>query len=331
MSNDLRSRRLALDKPTPATAPLKFRSSIHVTKRDDRGVLMFMLMLVLRPISRFLLKPSSIQPLGSSRLKPPRSVRRHCSIIERQVEDIWIYDISTRATKASSKNSEGKERHKLRIFYFNGGAYQMPPSQEHWALARHIATHTPHTTVSVISYPLAPNTPAPKSFPMLVRLYHTLMREADQAGESVTFAGDSAGGNLAISIPLYVLSQPSRQPSPLPSPTHEDPSHYDDLSESSKPDTAKTHSPPPPPADHHVLAPKNILLICPSVDMRHVNPSPESLIAKKDPMLSQKFLESTARTYVGDWSVDDPRVSPLLADMEPLARYGVQVHGCTAG
>ncbi|EIM81468.1 alpha/beta-hydrolase [Stereum hirsutum FP-91666 SS1] len=309
-------------QPASATPPLKTSSSIIVTKRDDRGLLMHLLMLLLRPISRFLLRPSSLQPPGSTRLKPPRSVRRKCTVTERQVDDIWIYDLTTRATHATKEEaSKGKEVcRKGRIYYFNGGAYQMLPSSEHWSLALHMATHIPRTTVSVVSYPLAPNSTAPISFPMLVKLYHTLMREADEAGETVTFAGDSAGGNFAISVPLYALSNPV-QPSPLPSPVHEPGSDSSD----------STHPPPPPPPGNRILAPKNILLICPSVDMRHVNPHPESATARLDPMLSTKVLEHTARTYVGEWDLSDPRVSPLLADLEPLAKFGVEVHGCTAG
>lgn len=310
------------EQPTPATSPLRTGSSIKVTKRDERGLLMYLLMLILRPISRFLLRPSRIQPPGSTRLKPPRSVRRKCTVNERQVDDIWLYDLTTRATHTSKEEtdeSKGPGGERRRIYYFNGGAYQMIPSSEHWSLALHMATHIPRTTVSVVSYPLAPNSPAPISFPMLVKLYHTLMREANEAGESVTFAGDSAGGNFAISVPLYALSNPI-QPTPLPSPHERDSNPWDSV-----------HPPPPPPADHHILAPKNILLICPSVDMRHINPHPESETARRDPMLSLKTLEHTARTYVGEWDLSDPRVSPLLADLEPLARFGVEVHGCTAG
>lgn len=61
--------------------------------------------------------------------------------------------------------------------------------------------------MTIISYPLAPNTPAKASIPHLSKLYHSLLQESQERGEKVVLMGDSAGGNVAIALVLYVLKQ----------------------------------------------------------------------------------------------------------------------------
>lgn len=58
---------------------------------------------------------------------------------------------------------------------------------------------------TVISYPLAPHDPAPKTFPRLLAIYIRLLKEALERGEQVYVAGDSAGANLALAVPLHDL------------------------------------------------------------------------------------------------------------------------------
>jgi acetyl esterase/lipase len=72
----------------------------------------------------------------------------------------------------------------------------------------------PHATISIISYPLAPNSPAPAAFPQLLDVYNQLLVEAQRAGEIVTIMGDSAGGNLALCVPLEALRINSDGPKP---------------------------------------------------------------------------------------------------------------------
>lgn len=69
--------------------------------------------------------------------------------------------------------------------------------------------------VTLVSYPLAPHSPGKDSIPHLSRLYLTLMLESTANGERVTFMGDSAGGNVVLSLILHILKQGGKE-GPVP-------------------------------------------------------------------------------------------------------------------
>ena len=56
--------------------------------------------------------------------------------------------------------------------------------------------------VTLVSYPLAPKSPAPVTLPHLQRLYRQLLLEAQQQGRQLLLAGDSAGANITLSIAI---------------------------------------------------------------------------------------------------------------------------------
>lgn len=76
-----------------------------------------------------------------------------------------------------------------------------------------MATAVP-AIITLVSYPLAPNSPAKDSIPHLAKLYHIIMQESMSKGEIVTFMGDSAGGNVAFCLVLHVLSSIPEAPAP---------------------------------------------------------------------------------------------------------------------
>ncbi|KAL8969061.1 MAG: hypothetical protein Q9183_002171 [Haloplaca sp. 2 TL-2023] len=154
-----------------------------------------MLQLPIKPFGTFLGKPGKPLPAGSPRLTPHPTAEASCNISERQVDGIWIYDLSAH---------EGA-RNPKRIYYFAGGGFQMPPSPQHWKFCADLCHQLSNTTVSLISCPLAPNSPAPETLPLLVELYYLLMEAATESGERVTFMGDSTGANLALSVPLCAM------------------------------------------------------------------------------------------------------------------------------
>lgn len=83
----------------------------------------------------------------------------------------------------------------------------MPPSSDHWKFCATLAKSIPDVVVSIISPPLAPNCPAPDTFPQLTGLFKTLLIQAEQKHESVSFAGDSSGANLILTVVLNTLQQ----------------------------------------------------------------------------------------------------------------------------
>ncbi|KAF2717502.1 alpha/beta-hydrolase [Polychaeton citri CBS 116435] len=254
---------LASGEPTPD-------SELHVTERTERSLMMHIMQLIIKPINGHVIKPRKIFPPGSPQLTPPKKVHKRCDVQERQVDDMWIYDIVAK-----------------RVYYFAGGGWQMAASSEHWALMAELACRLPNTTVSLISYPLAPKSPAPVTFVPLERLYLKLLEESATKQEKVILAGDSAGGNIALCLATSTLC-----------------------------------------ASEDCLAPEAIFVLSPSTDLRRHNPQIK-VIEKHDPLLKISFINSTAKAWWERWDPGDPRVSPIRADLKPLARKGVKVHGVT--
>ncbi|KAI9708306.1 MAG: hypothetical protein M1820_004010 [Bogoriella megaspora] len=324
-------------------------TSIDVTKRSDRSIRMLLLQKFLFLLKTYLAKAKKHYPPQSNRLTPPKAVLKKCNVEERHIDGIYIYDMSSK--KALPSKTEPETPTARRIYYFCGGGWQMPPSTTHWKtlaeLERRLSEpssgskKTPiPTIISIISFPLAPASPAPVTFPKLVQLYETLMRRSHDAGEYVVIAGDSAGGNLACALVLHALSETRPQPPQTSMPREDD-----------EKEIPKTNTP---------LAPHAILGLCPSVFLcRDANCEILKRVEKKDPLLSIEFITGTADTWVGKkmamgrelraagppekavedppkdlpepWDKTDPRVSPLLGDMGSLARAGVRVHGTTGG
>ena len=81
--------------------------------------------------------------------------------------------------------------------------YLRTPVVQHWCLLHELACAVP-ANVTVVSYPLAPHSPAAQSIPHLAKLYYTIMQESKDKNEEVIFMGDSAGGNIVLCLPLYV-------------------------------------------------------------------------------------------------------------------------------
>jgi acetyl esterase/lipase len=183
-----------------------------------------------------------------------------------------------------------------RIYYFCGGGWQSPPSGQHWQMCVRMARDLPGTAVCLVSYPHAPKNPAPLAFPWLLTFYRTIMQKASEVGEKVILAGDSSGGNVVLCLTLEALREDAEGNSEEKSNLH----------------------------------PVALLTTCPSTDLTRSNPDIEKL-AKRDPILTPKFVKSTASRWTGDWDAADPRVSPVNADISLLAKSGIHVHGVSAG
>jgi acetyl esterase/lipase len=186
-------------------------NSIKVVKRTDRAVITHVFQKLIRPFGPSLVKPKKKYPPGSPQLDVPSKIQKHCHVAERRRESIWLYDIT--AKKASDRMRFDKGC-KHRIYYFAGGGWQSPPSSHHWKVFASLVTRLPHTVLTVVSYPLGPNSPAPVAIPQLLKLYAALMQESLEAGETVTFAGDSAGGNVVLCLVLEALRLDPKGPQP---------------------------------------------------------------------------------------------------------------------
>ena len=180
--------------------PPNSQSTIEVTHRTKRTIPMFVLQHVVRIFRTLLIKSGKELPAGSPKLDPHKTAKKQFDIKERVVEDVYIYDFLPKSHAAPDGIKKSK-----RIYYFAGGGWQMPPSSQHRALCTEFAERLTDTTMSIVSYPLAPNSPAPVAFPYMMRMYKRLLRDAYEAGEKVILAGDSAGGNVVLCLCLAAL------------------------------------------------------------------------------------------------------------------------------
>lgn len=277
-------------------------SSIHLLHRHERSAGTHMVHLLTKPLRSQFGRPKKKYPHGSPSLKPTKVIHKTCSISERTVCDIHIYDVVPRKQK-----KEGVSAFTKRIYYFCGGGWQSPASPQHWQLVAKLARSVPETCVSLVSYPLAPANAAPVCFPWLMRLYREVMREAEEEGHKVIFAGDSSGANLVLGLVLEALREDEEKRKSI---------------EEGGPEGMEQQM-----TSAHPVA---LLVISPSTDLTRSNPEIEKL-KNVDPLLTPEFIKETAKAWLGDWDATDRRVSPIFADISLLAKAAIQVHGVTGG
>ncbi|KFA79948.1 hypothetical protein S40288_05123 [Stachybotrys chartarum IBT 40288] len=293
----------ASDADDPDVAPGS-QNRLVVYRVTTRSLPMALLHTMLKPFRPKVVTVKKHLPGDSQRLTPNRSAKRTCDVRERDVAGIWVYDVTAKG--AVSKEGATEFRPQKRIIYFAGGAWQMPPSPNHWAMVAALATRLPDTVITLVSAPLAPKAPASVSLPQLRRMYSALMRESRDNGERVVVMGDSSGGNISLSLVAWAATSSSYQ--------------------------AQAGT-----------APAAVMLISPSTDLRHAESSIHEA-AKSDPLLTLSYIQSTARTWCPSdsrnpsssqtvnptmWTVEDPAISPILAPLEPLAKKDIRVHGVT--
>lgn len=172
---------------------------MDIQVRSDRSIFTLVLQTLLRPLKPRLVTLKKKFPAGSPRLTFDKKIKKSVRVVEWQHENsaIWLYDIS------SSHQDDTTEK-KLHMYYFAGGGWQGPPSGQHWKLCAELARKVPGLTVTIVSPPLAPNSPAASAFPMLRELYDSIL---ENSNERIIFAGDSSGGNLALCLVIDGLER----------------------------------------------------------------------------------------------------------------------------
>lgn len=270
--------------------------TIRVTKRHDRSTLMMLLQLLIKPFASKLVHSDTEFPAGSPQLTPHKRATKRCDVHERKVEDIYLYDIipvneSSGVTQERTIEGKTGAKRKRRVFYYSGGGWSMPANSEHWFFVSELAKQLhPHGfVVTLVSYPLAPNSAAPVSFPQMMKQYRALMELAEKEEEDVILAGDSAGGNIILSLLINALLEDARDGVERPTC-------------------------------------KGVMAISPSTDLTRQNADMHT-IAPKDPILRIPFVKGTAKGWCGEWDAKDIRVSPLHADVTCIKKRGVKVHG----
>lgn len=269
---------------------------IKVTFRDDRSVGMATLQFLIKPFRPRAVTPGKVMPGPSMKLKPHFFATGRCHYTERVLNGVYVYDLQ-------GKKPTPSDFPKRRIYYFSGGSWQMPPSIGHWRFCAEMARRIPNSTVSVVSHSLAPKSPAAISMPELAGLYKEAMAEAEREGETVVFAGDSSGGNIALCLTAWMVKEGQ----------------------------------PPPAAVMAICATVDLrhtdpaILVAETLDpimtASFVNDAGRKWASKPGKQLGQDSLPITSGT---EWTVSDPRISPCHAQLDLLAEKNVRVHGVTA-
>lgn len=280
--------------------------------RTNRSVFTLVLQALIRPFKPRLVAPKDTFPAGSPRLNHDREYKGGVGVMERQHQDIWLYDMTSHGSSNSTATRPPRKR--LRMYYIAGGGWQSPPSGQHWKFCAELVQKVPGLKVTIVSAPLAPASPASVALPPLKRLYASLLEQGSRDGEQVIFAGDSSGGNLVLSLALDALLSDNDK--------KEDGTGTTDTTTTTTTNTTTTR----------LLA---LLVISPAVDLRPMEargPEMEAL-ARRDPVLTVGSHNSEAEAWAqGVDPAACPWVSPGVAgDVGVLARAGVRLVGVTGG
>ncbi|KAI5924179.1 Alpha/Beta hydrolase protein [Camillea tinctor] len=301
-------------------------ASITVTRRTDLSVLYKVLRRVIRPFRPRLVSSHKRYPAGSPRLHDhPRRLDR-IGIQERKAEVLrgvcagfsagqetdhdvlWLYDFQAPSEDPTGSPRDSKKQIHA-IYYFAGGGFQSPASSEHWRFCAHLASSLAPSRgrLTLVSYPLAPATPARDALPILRRWLAQELEwcvaagdeEAEEAGDGriISLAGDSAGANVALSLGLWCAGQL---------------------------ECAKAAGDQGQVRSFARL--RSILAISPPTDMRNQNPA-IALAEAGDPVLTKALTADAARAWSKGSGTNDPYLSVNLADLGNVKASGLRLNG----
>lgn len=177
------------------------------------------------------------------------------------------------------------------MIYFAGGGWQSPPSSQHWKFCAELVRQVPGLTVTLVSPPLAPSSPAAVTFPILTTYYRAALRQAVQDKERVVLAGDSSGGNLALCLALHGLSDDDNLTKP-----------------------------------HALLLISPAVDLRPTQIEGAIH-----AISLKDPVLTITSHDSEASTWAQGEDPAQSWISPITADRTTLSETAIHVIGVTGG
>ncbi|KAK7720699.1 hypothetical protein SLS63_009693 [Diaporthe eres] len=273
---------------------------MELDHRTGRSLYSVVLQALIRPFKPHLVAPKRTFPAGSPRLEHDKKVRGGVRVAERQQEDIWLYDMVAAHEKNGDGDGDDDNKNKKaaakrrRMYYIAGGGWQSPPSGQHWKFCAEVARRVPGLVVTIVSAPLAPESPAATALPALRRLFASVLGQGsgrDDGGEQVILAGDSSGANIVLSLALDTLGKSgARQPLTL-------------------------------------------LVISPAVDLRPMEAAAgqAQALARRDPVLTVGSHNSEAAAWAQEMDRTDVCISPAVAEVRVLAAAGVRLVGVTGG
>ncbi len=198
------------------------------------------------------------------------------------LENLTLGNVSVERLKAE------KPKTARVIIQFHGGGYVNGLSEGHRLLGADQGMLIGASEVYYVHYRLAPKNVYPAALEDAAAVYRELLSSGVKP-ENIIFVGDSAGGNLALELSLYLKEQKLSQPAAL-------------------------------------------VLISPWGTFEQTAPS-RIKNSERDLVLGIKgfplYQEVQVRkpSYAGDMKLDDPKLSPVYADLRGLPPMLIQIGG----
>lgn len=142
-----------------------------------------------------------ITQVGAENIKPYLigKVKLTCDVTERSFEEMQVFTL----------NDKKSPKQKV-IIYIHGGAHTHQPIGFHWKFMDKIAQSLDAKIIAPI-YPKVPNFNYQHTYPRLLNLYRETL-ESIESPKQLTIMGDSAGGNISLSLAHYLKMNNLPQP-----------------------------------------------------------------------------------------------------------------------
>ena len=172
------------------------------------------------------------------------------------------------------------------VLQLHGGGYVLGQSNNQRKLAEKYGVLADAGEMYMVDYRLAPQNTYPAALDDAVAVYKELLAQGKSA-DKIIVAGDSAGGNLALALSLYLK-------------------------------------------EHKLPQPAMLLLISPwttvenNLPSRKTNAERDLILGKNNPVM---FNAVAKPAYSKGYKANDPRLSPVYADLSELPPILIQTGG----
>jgi Esterase/lipase len=165
---------------------------------------------------KLLLRSSNVKWNFSSDFAMRHFVKNRRPILERNPRDYFgpEYDISRQVVDGFVvyQVCPAHEKPRRHILFLHGGAYVSVMKGVHWGFLRRLMRETP-CQVTVPLYGLAPRYHYKDAYPLLDKVYQSLLQQHDP--NDIVFMGDSCGGGLSLGFAQTLAGRNLPQPGGL--------------------------------------------------------------------------------------------------------------------
>ena len=196
----------------------------------------------------------------------------------------WTYEKTSIGNVRVERLAPPKSSTKHVVLRLHGGAYMSGITDLYRSFAVRQAEYTDASEIYCVDYRHAPIYTYPAALEDATTVYRGLLARGTKASDIIIY-GDSAGGNLAVELAIYLR-------------------------------------------EHDIPQPAALILLSPWADFEHKDGTSRTENFAKDKVLGEgtpfaPHLRSIP-PYAGDLPLDDPRLSPIHADLRGLPPMLIQ-------